>query len=712
MALGLTSATQTWDECTHPIFDWVHQRGGIAGFAHFQYLDADAFPTTLTCCTPLEYPVEVALGTCDFISEDVDGSDVFLEAYYRLLNCGFRPGFCAGSDQPCSATIGPLSTYSQVAGGQLTYNNWIQAIKAGRTVISRNGQNEFLSLIVNGNAGPGDEVALTGPTSVPVTIQWTANQNLSGTVELVCNGQVVLSLPESVTASAPVILSTSVHFSQSGWLCARRMGSNGHQVHTAAVYVTVNGAPVRASAADAQFYVQWMDNLLETTSAGGVWNPYFPTELVQAQGWYSAARAVYAQIAAEAALAITTSSLPNGFANVPYTAMLTAAGGTAPYKTWSISSGTLPTGLTLDAGSGAVTGTPTATGVFNFVASVGDSSVPVQQIATQSLSITITNSFYPEGSGGPILVLANTANPFSTYYAEILLAEGLNEFALKDISSVDSGTLAKDDVILLGEAALTVEQATLLANWVNAGGSLIAMRPDKQLGGLLGLNDASSTLTNAYLRVDTTSSQGAGIVGQPIQFHGTADLYTLGSAAGLATLYDTAQTPTANNNPAVTLRSVGSNGGQAAAFTFDLARSVVYTRQGNPAWSGQNRDGQDGPRRSDDLFYGAATFDPEPDWVDLNNVAIPQADEQQRFLANLVLSMHSAKSLLPRFWYFPHGYKAVVVMTGDDHAGIYGGSYASTRFDKYLTASPQGGRWPTGQCLDAPLISMFLPTHR
>ena len=58
----------------------------------------------------------------------------------------------------------------------------------------------------------------------------------------------------------------------------------------------------------------------------------------------------------------------------------------------------------------------------------------------------------------------------------------------------------------------------------------------------------------------------------------------------LATLYSNATTATAN--PAVTLRTVGSNGGQAAAFTYDLARSVVYTRQGNPAWAGQERDGE------------------------------------------------------------------------------------------------------------------------
>ena len=69
-----------------------------------------------------------------------------------------------------------------------------------------------------------------------------------------------------------------------------------------------------------------------------------------------------------------------------------------------------------------------------------------------------------------------------------------------------------------------------------------------------------------------------------MQFHGTADRYTLDGATAVATLYSTATTATAN--PAVTVRSVGSDGGQAAAFTYDLARSVVYTRQGNPAWVG------------------------------------------------------------------------------------------------------------------------------
>ena len=112
----------------------------------------------------------------------------------------------------------------------------------------------------------------------------------------------------------------------------------------------------------------------------------------------------------------------------------------------------------------------------------------------------------------------------------------------------------------------------------------------------------------------------------------------------------------------MTLRSVGAAGGQAAAFTYDLARSVVYTRQGNPAWAGTERDGT-GPVRSDDLFFGGA----QDDWVDLARSQIPQADEQQRLLANLITQMNLDRTPLPRFWYLPRGAQAAVVMTGDDH---------------------------------------------
>ena len=181
---------------------------------------------------------------------------------------------------------------------------------------------------------------------------------------------------------------------------------------------------------------------------------------------------------------------------------------------------------------------------------------------------------------------------------EILNAEGLNAYAVKDISSVTATMLSSYDVVILGQMSLTSAQVTMFTTWVNAGGNLIAMRPDKQLAGLLGLTDAGTTLSEGYLLVNTASGPGKGIVGETIQYHGTADRYTLNGATSVATLYSNATTAT--SNPAVSLRSVGSNGGQAAAFTFDLASSIVYTRQGNPAWAGEERDGSlsDAIRRS------------------------------------------------------------------------------------------------------------------
>jgi len=57
-------------------------------------------------------------------------------------------------------------------------------------------------------------------------------------------------------------------------------------------------------------------------------------------------------------LNITTTSLPNGVQNVVYSQTLSATGGVTPY-TWSLASGNLPSGLTLNATTGVISGIPT-----------------------------------------------------------------------------------------------------------------------------------------------------------------------------------------------------------------------------------------------------------------------------------------------------------------------------------------------------------------
>jgi len=101
-------------------------------------------------------------------------------------------------------------------------------------------------------------------------------------------------------------------------------------------------------------------------------------------------------------LSITTSSLPNGVTSAAYTATLQSTGGVAPI-TWTVSIGSLPAGLTLNPGTGAISGTPTAAGTSSFTVQAADSGAPQQKV-TKALSITIvqqlliTNASLPTGA--------------------------------------------------------------------------------------------------------------------------------------------------------------------------------------------------------------------------------------------------------------------------------------------------------------------------
>lgn len=103
-------------------------------------------------------------------------------------------------------------------------------------------------------------------------------------------------------------------------------------------------------------------------------------------------------------LQITASSLPNGGVGVAYNTTLAAMGGTAPY-TWSVSTGTLPAGLSLNATTGAITGNPAAAGDSTFTVQVQDNST-VKRTGTRSFTVNIaaagalqiTSTSLPEGT--------------------------------------------------------------------------------------------------------------------------------------------------------------------------------------------------------------------------------------------------------------------------------------------------------------------------
>ena len=88
---------------------------------------------------------------------------------------------------------------------------------------------------------------------------------------------------------------------------------------------------------------------------------------------------------------------PSGQAGVAYSDTLAVTGGTGPF-TWSVSCGSLPPGLTLNATTGVLSGTPATVGLYSFTVQVTDS---FGLTATQSLSMTV--------AVGP-LVIAASAN--------------------------------------------------------------------------------------------------------------------------------------------------------------------------------------------------------------------------------------------------------------------------------------------------------------
>ncbi len=116
-------------------------------------------------------------------------------------------------------------------------------------------------------------------------------------------------------------------------------------------------------------------------------------------------------------LAITTSSLPNGTVNQAYSASLGGSGGTTPY-TWSVSPA-LPNNLSLNASTGAITGTPAAQGTTSLTFTLHDSSTPSQSVQ-QTLSLTIA-------AAPAVLTITTTSLPAGTvgqFYSRAVQASG------------------------------------------------------------------------------------------------------------------------------------------------------------------------------------------------------------------------------------------------------------------------------------------------
>ncbi|WP_354090132.1 IPT/TIG domain-containing protein [Brevundimonas faecalis] len=148
-------------------------------------------------------------------------------------------------------------------------------------------------------------------------------------------------------------------------------------------------------------------------------------------------------------------ALPGGTARNAYSRTLTASGGSTPY-TFSFT-GSLPSGLTLSAG-GVLSGTPTASGTFNFTINVSDNSAAAAGsafTASQSYSITIVKAAQTINFG-PLSNVSLSASPVSVLAtADSGLTVGFTS-STTGVCTVSGGSVTLLD---LGVCTINADQA-------------------------------------------------------------------------------------------------------------------------------------------------------------------------------------------------------------------------------------------------------------
>ena len=322
-----TSVLEDWPTWTMPILKWAKAQGSVVGFAHsgwglevrssdlpnFEMPGFDGIGAN-------EYIVDVTHdGVVDFISAGDTPYVWELNIWYHTLNVGFRTRISGETDFPCiyDDGIGLARSYCKLEG-ELTYRKWVDALRAGRNYVS-DGRSHLLDFSVQGvEVGTGEsEVRMERPGRASVTVRaaarldddpnpaigrlrydekpyWALERARIGStrevpVEIVVNGVPVAT--QRLTADGQLrTLTFDVPVERSSWISARILPSS----HTNPVFVIVDGRPIRASRASAQWCLDAV-NQCWTQKASAIRE----SEREDARKAYEHARAVYRQRLAE-----------------------------------------------------------------------------------------------------------------------------------------------------------------------------------------------------------------------------------------------------------------------------------------------------------------------------------------------------------------------------------------------------------------------------
>jgi hypothetical protein len=237
-----------------------------------------------------------------------------------------------------------------------------------------------ISLSMEGTATPADELSYNAGLS-----------NLSAGVLVFSGSTTVTSLSYSGAVATELIL--TVHGPASG--TAPFIGQSALPVPTfnatlpasagpvgAVVVVPSDGAGNLEMHATAQF-LAGSGSVTPTQAA----STYFNNLHVTGSSVDALNGSVGAGFYSTPPFGIDQTSVPEAVKGFTYSTTLTATGPDTAPLTWSVTSGTLPAGLTLSSG-GVISGTPTTVQSSTFTVSVTDSS-PIPLTATQQLTLNV-----------------------------------------------------------------------------------------------------------------------------------------------------------------------------------------------------------------------------------------------------------------------------------------------------------------------------------
>jgi hypothetical protein len=296
------------------------------------------------------------------------------------------------------------------------------------------------------------------------------------------------------------------------------------------------------------------------------------------------------------ALVISTTSLPNGQVGSAYNTMLTATGGTPPY-TWSLTGGALPAGLSFSAGTGIISGIPTATvNATSLTFAVRDAGIPVQSksvslsltITSASTTLAVTTTSLPSGQVGVSYIATLNATGGTTPYTWALTGGTLP--AGLSLSS-SAGTISGTPTATANATSLTItvkessnpaqSKPVTLPVTVEPSNLTVAVSP-KRAAIVIGQTLGITPTTSDYLGVKWTAS-GTGCSGTMCGTFsagssqtGVSVVYTAPSSPGLYTL--TASTAF-NSSISASLTVAVTDLAGVTTYHNNLARNGANTQE-------------------------------------------------------------------------------------------------------------------------------------